>query len=126
MGVVLEIFNLLYGLNIFILNVNHTYYKYKNVAVIGGGNVAMDCARTIIRMGAEEVNVIYRRAREQMPAETKEIESAENEGVKFLFQTNIVKILGSQELEESEKINNELEENNSHDATAYELFIGSF
>lgn len=117
MGVEGESIQGVYGGNSLLETGNHPDYKNKKVAVIGGGNVAMDCARTIIRMGAEEVNVIYRRAREQMPAETKEIESAENEGVKFLFQTNIVKILGSQELEESEKINNELEENNSHDAT---------
>ena len=51
----------------------HPNYKGMNVAVIGGGNVAMDCARTIKRLGAKEVTVIYRRAREQMPAEDKEI-----------------------------------------------------
>ena len=47
--------------------------------VVGGGNVAMDCARTIKKLGAKEVKVVYRRAREQMPAEDKEIESAINE-----------------------------------------------
>ena len=51
----------------------HPNYKGMYVAVIGGGNVAMDCARTIKRLGAKEVTVIYRRAREQMPAENKEI-----------------------------------------------------
>ena len=50
----------------------HPNYQGKKVAVIGGGNVAMDCARTIKRLGAEEVDVIYRRAEEQMPAEAKE------------------------------------------------------
>ena len=48
--------------------------KNKKVAIIGGGNVAMDCARTVKRLGAQEVKVVYRRAEEQMPAEKKEIE----------------------------------------------------
>ena len=64
----------------------HPNYKGKKVAVIGGGNVAMDCARTIKKLGAEEVKVIYRRAREQMPAEDKEIEEAIEENIEFLFQ----------------------------------------
>lgn len=71
----------------------HPDYREKKVAVIGGGNVAMDCARTIKRKGAQEVYVIYRRAEEQMPAERKEIEEAKEEGIQFLFQHNIVKIL---------------------------------
>ena len=53
----------------------------------------MDCARTIKRLGAKEVKVIYRRAEEQMPAEEKEIEEAKKEGISFLFQNNIVKII---------------------------------
>ena len=76
----------------------HPNYQGKKVAVIGGGNVAMDCARTIKRLGAEEVDVIYRRAEEQMPAEEKEIEEAKQEGIKFLFQNNIVKIVGNQKV----------------------------
>ncbi len=71
----------------------HPDYKGKKVAVIGGGNVAMDTARTINKMGAEKTYVIYRRAEEQMPAERKEIEDAKKEGVEFLFQNNIVKII---------------------------------
>ena len=63
-------------------------FKGKKVAINGGGNVAMDSARTIARLGAD-VTVIYRRAEEQMPAEKKEIEEAKEEGVKFLFLTNI-------------------------------------
>ena len=55
----------------------------KKVAVIGGGNAAIDAARTALRLGAEEVNVIYRRTREQMPAYAEEIEDALNEGVKL-------------------------------------------
>jgi len=53
----------------------------------------MDCARTIKKKGAKEVYVIYRRAEEQMPAERKEIEEAKEEGIIFLFQNNIVKIM---------------------------------
>ena len=53
----------------------------------------MDCARTIKKKGAKEVYVIYRRAEEQMPAERKEIEEAKEEGIIFLFQNNIVRIL---------------------------------
>ena len=65
----------------------------KKVAVIGGGNVAMDTSRTIKRLGAKEVKVVYRRAEKQMPAERKEIEDAKKEGIEFLFQTNMIKVL---------------------------------
>ena len=70
-----------YGGNELLEYNNHPDYKGKIVVVVGGGNVAMDCARTIKRLGAKEVKVIYRRAREQMPAEIKEIEDAINEGI---------------------------------------------
>lgn len=86
----------------------HPDYKGKTVAVIGGGNVAMDCARTIKRLGAKEVKVIYRRAREQMPAEDKEVEEAKKEGIEFLFQNNIVKIMGNGKVEKLELIKTEL------------------
>ncbi len=86
----------------------HPNYKGKTVSVIGGGNVAMDCARTIKRLGAKEVYVIYRRAREQMPAEDKEVEEAEKEGIKFLFQNNIVKIIGKNKVEKVELIRTKL------------------
>lgn len=82
-----------YGGNQLLEENAHPNYKGKKVAVIGGGNVAMDCARTIKRKGAEEVYIVYRRAEEQMPAEKKEIEEAKEEGIQFLFQQNIVKIL---------------------------------
>lgn len=82
-----------YGGNKLLEDKLHPVYTGKKVAVIGGGNVAMDCSRTIKNMGAEKVYVIYRRAEEQMPAEKKEIEDAKQEGVEFLFQNNIVKIL---------------------------------
>ena len=83
-------------------------FKNKNVAVIGGGNVAMDCARTIKRQNPKSVKVIYRRAEEQMPAEKKEIEDAKKEGVEFLFQNNIAKIIGKEKVEKVELIKTEL------------------
>jgi len=86
----------------------HPSYKGKIVAINGGGNVAMDTARTIKRMGAKKVIVIYRRAREQMPAEDKEVQDVINEGVEFLFKHNIVKIKGKEKLEAVELIKTEL------------------
>ncbi len=97
-----------YGGNQLLEYKNHPDYRGKKVAVIGGGNVAMDCARTIIRLGAENVKIIYRRAEEQMPAETKEIQEAKNEGIEFLFQNNIVKIIGKDKVEKLELIKTEL------------------
>lgn len=86
----------------------HPEYKGKTVAIVGGGNVAMDCARTVKRLGAKEVKVIYRRSIEQMPAEDKEIEDAIKEGVEFLFQNNIVKIIGNKNVEKVELIKTKL------------------
>ena len=86
----------------------HPDYTDKKVSVIGGGNVAMDCARTIKKLGAKEVNVIYRRAEEQMPAEKKEIAEAKEEGIKFLFQNNIGEIKGNNKVEKIELIKTEL------------------
>lgn len=86
----------------------HPNYINKKVAIIGGGNVAMDCARTIKRLGAQDVKVIYRRAEEQMPAENKEIQEAKEEGIEFLFQNNIVKIFGKDKVERAELIKTEL------------------
>ena len=86
----------------------HPNYEGKTVAVIGGGNVAMDCARTIKRLNAKNVYVIYRRAEEQMPAEKKEISDAKNEGVEFQFQNNISKIIGNNRVEKIECIKTEL------------------
>ncbi|MFH2005806.1 MAG: FAD-dependent oxidoreductase, partial [bacterium] len=62
------------------------------VFVVGGGNVAMDAARTSLRLGADEVTVLYRRAREQMPANPWEIEEAEDEGIRFRLLCNPVRI----------------------------------
>lgn len=97
-----------YGGNELLETSIHPNYEGKNVAVSGGGNVAMDTARTIKRLGAKNVYVIYRRAKEQMPAEELEIEEAEKEGVEFLFKTNIVKILGNEKVEKLECIKTEL------------------
>jgi len=69
----------------------------KRVAVVGGGNVAMDSARTALRLGAEEVYIVYRRSRTEMPARLEEIENAEEEGVIFRMLTNPTRILGDQE-----------------------------
>lgn len=59
-----------------------------DIVVVGGGNVAMDCARSALRMGAGKVHLIYRRTREDMPADAEEIKAAESEGVIFHFLTN--------------------------------------
>ena len=66
----------------------------KRIAVIGGGNVAMDAARTSLRLGADEVYIIYRRAREQMPARAEEVHHAEEEGVQFKLLQNPVEVIG--------------------------------
>lgn len=68
----------------------------KRVAVVGAGNVAMDSARTALRLGAEEVSIVYRRSREEMPARLEEIENAEEEGVKLRLLTNPIEILGDE------------------------------
>ncbi len=97
-----------YGGNELLEKDKHPNYIGKNVAIIGGGNVAMDTSRTIKRLGAKTVTVIYRRAEEQMPAEKKEIEEAKQEGIEFLFQTNILKILGKEKVEKIECIKTQL------------------
>jgi NADH-quinone oxidoreductase subunit F len=66
----------------------------KKVVVIGGGNSAIDAARTILRMGASDVTIIYRRTRREMPAYTEEIEAAEHEGVKIKYLITPEKIFG--------------------------------
>ncbi|MGB9741986.1 MAG: NADPH-dependent glutamate synthase [candidate division WOR-3 bacterium] len=68
----------------------------KNVAVVGGGNVAMDAARTALRLGAERSILIYRRSREEMPARAAEIHHAEEEGVEFQLLTNPVRYLADE------------------------------
>lgn len=103
-----ENLNGVYGGNYLLEYNKHPNYTGKKVAIIGGGNVAMDSARAIKKLGASEVYVIYRRAEEQMPAEKKEIADAKKEGIEFLFQTNIVKILGKEKVEKLECIKTEL------------------
>lgn len=103
-----ENLNGVYGGNYLLEYNKHPNYTGKKVAIIGGGNVAMDSARTIKKLGASEVYVIYRRAEEQMPAEKKEIADAKKEGIEFLFQSNIVKILGKEKVEKLECIKTEL------------------
>jgi NADPH-dependent glutamate synthase beta subunit-like oxidoreductase len=67
----------------------------KKVVVIGGGNVAIDVARTCIRLGCEEVTIAYRRTRTEMPADEEEVEQAEEEGVKISFLTVPIEVVGS-------------------------------
>ena len=93
----------------------HPDYKEKKVIVVGGGNVAMDCARTIKKMGAKEVTIVYRRAEEQMPAEKKEIMEAKKEGIKFEFQNNVVKIIGNDCVKKAELIKTKLVQKENED-----------
>ncbi|MDC7241736.1 MAG: NADPH-dependent glutamate synthase [Spirochaetales bacterium] len=72
-------------------------YQAKRVAVFGGGNVAMDAARTAVRMGAEEVHIIYRRTEKEMPARVEEVHHAKEEGVIFNLLTSPVRILGDED-----------------------------
>ena len=68
--------------------------KAKNVAVVGGGNVAMDAARTALRLGAENVYIVYRRSMQELPARKEEVEHALEEGIQFEILRNPVEILG--------------------------------
>jgi len=68
--------------------------KGGNVAVVGGGNVAMDAARTALRLGADKVYIVYRRSMEELPARREEVEHAEEEGIEFRLLCNPVEILG--------------------------------
>ncbi|MBQ8287813.1 MAG: NADPH-dependent glutamate synthase [Clostridia bacterium] len=68
--------------------------RAKKVAVVGGGNVAMDAARTALRLGAEEVSIVYRRSLDELPARKEEVEHAMEEGINFRLLNNPVEILG--------------------------------
>ena len=68
--------------------------KGGRVAVVGGGNVAMDAARTALRLGAEKVYIVYRRSMEELPARREEVEHAEEEGIEFRLLCNPTEILG--------------------------------
>ncbi len=112
-----------YSASEFLTRVNlmhaHEFPKYdtpihigERVMVVGGGNVAMDAARTALRIGAKEVIVVYRRSRKEMPARLEEIGHAEEEGVKFEFLVNPVRFIGDENgwLKEAELIRMELGE----------------
>ena len=69
--------------------------KGHSVTVIGGGNVAMDCARTAKRTGADEVTIVYRRSRHELPARGEEVHHAEEEGIKFKLLTSPIRYIGT-------------------------------
>jgi len=75
-------------------NNNKKIENLGNVVVIGGGNVAMDCSRAAVRMGAESVSILYRRDAENMPARKIELEEAIEDGVKPVFKTRVIKAEG--------------------------------
>ena len=87
-------------------------YPSKNVAVLGGGNVAMDSARMAKRLGAENVYVVYRRTEVEMPARKEEVEHAKEEGIEFLFLQNAKRVIGNEKgrVKEMECIRYELGE----------------
>ncbi len=72
-------------------------FSGKQVAVLGGGNTAMDAVRTAKRLGADHATIVYRRSRAEMPARTEEIHHAEEEGIEFKFLTNPVKYMGNED-----------------------------
>ena len=78
----------------------------KNVAVVGGGNVAMDAARTALRLGADNVYIVYRRSMDELPARKEEVEHAEEEGIKFEILRNPVEILGYENPNDKRDIKN--------------------
>ncbi len=83
----------------FLTNVNRGVKEIprKRVLVIGGGNVAIDAARTALRLGSKEVTIVYRRSRQEMPANEEEIAEAEHEGIKIHYLAAPVRILGKEE-----------------------------
>ncbi len=96
-----------YSANEFLIRVNlmkgYLFPEYdtpirigKKVAVIGGGNVAMDSARCSLRLGADEVYIVYRRSREELPAREEEVENAEEEGIIFRLLNNPTKFIGDE------------------------------
>ena len=108
MGIEGEDLKGVYGGNELLENKNHPSYEGKTVIVNGGGNVAMDTARTIKKLGAKSVKIVYRRAKEQMPAEEKEVLDSEKEGIEILFQNNMLKINGKEKVESVKLIRTEL------------------
>jgi formate dehydrogenase beta subunit len=75
------------------LNLGKKIHPQRKVVIVGGGNTALDCARSCVRIGFDDVEIIYRRSRTEMPASDEEIEEAEKEGVKFNYLMTPVKIL---------------------------------
>ncbi len=69
----------------------------KNVVVLGAGNVAMDSARTAMRLGADSVKIVYRRSRDEMPARAEELHHAEEEGIEFILLTNPIQFFGNED-----------------------------
>ncbi len=98
-----------YGGNELLEKSVHPDYSDKKVFVIGGGNVAMDVARTVKRLGAKEVTILYRRDEIDMPAEKVEINETVLDDVKFLYKTKLVKILGEDKVQRIECINTQLD-----------------
>jgi len=107
MGIPGENLNGVYSANEFLTRTNlmkaYLFPEYltpikvgRRVAVVGGGNVAMDSARCALRLGAEEVYIVYRRSRKELPAREEEVENAEEEGIVFHFLTNPKRILGDE------------------------------
>jgi glutamate synthase (NADPH) small chain len=105
LGIPGENLNGVYSANEFLTRVNlmkaYLFPEYdtpikigKQVAVIGGGNVAMDSARCALRLGADKVYIVYRRSRTELPARHEEVENAEEEGIIFKFLTNPKQIIG--------------------------------
>lgn len=108
MGIPGEDLNYVYSSNEFLTRVNlMEAYKFpetdtplilgKKVAVVGGGNTAMDSARCALRMGADKVYCVYRRSKKEMPARAEEVEHASEEGIEFIFLSAPVKYLGDEE-----------------------------
>ncbi|MHC1610563.1 MAG: FAD-dependent oxidoreductase [Candidatus Methanospirareceae archaeon] len=89
------------------LNLGEEVKIGKRVAVVGGGNVAIDAARSALRLGSE-VFIVYRRSRAEMPASKEELEALEEEGIKIIFLANPTKILGSSRVEKIECVRMEL------------------
>ena len=97
-----------YGANELLEHKKKLDYKGKIVIISGGGNVAMDAARTIKRSGAKKVIVVYRRSEDEMPATEKEVKDAKRDGVKFLFLTNILQVIGDEKVEGIEVVKTRL------------------
>ena len=76
---------------------DHRPFVGKKCVVIGGGNTAIDCVRTLVRLGADEVSIVYRRTRKEMPANEVEIVAAEHEGIKFTFLAAPTRVIGDEE-----------------------------